>query len=234
MSVFKLKKFSLLLLLLLLIVGGLVFCHYKKSRVIPNHAISAKQEQGFDYYLLALSWSPFYCKAHLTDKSQCGQGQTYRFILHGLWPQNNCKNPASCYPSYCSCKRLDESTIREMLPFMVKPKLIKHEWEKHGTCSGLTQEQYFNSARNLFIQIKIPVIFSQTSTSVSLTAKKITELFMQSNPKLNYNSIRLITNKSGELSAIEICFDKSLSSVACPFHGKRTSEQLITVTFPNV
>jgi ribonuclease I len=42
----------------------------------------------FDYYLLALSWSPSYCVVHPGDQHQC-QGRGFGFVLHGLWPQSN-------------------------------------------------------------------------------------------------------------------------------------------------
>src|SRR5262245_819748 len=46
----------------------------------------------FDYYLLALSWSPTYCaeRRGTAYDQQCDvrQGRPYAFVLHGLWPQN--------------------------------------------------------------------------------------------------------------------------------------------------
>ena len=63
----------------------------------------------FDYYVLALSWSPSYCEAareRAPDRApdrQCG-GRPYSFVVHGLWPQYE-----QGFPSYCQvpAPRLD-------------------------------------------------------------------------------------------------------------------------------
>ena len=48
----------------------------------------------FDFYVLALSWSPSFCEAAQergglgkSQQMQCG-GRPYSFVVHGLWPQN--------------------------------------------------------------------------------------------------------------------------------------------------
>ncbi|MGB8670380.1 MAG: ribonuclease T, partial [Pseudolabrys sp.] len=46
----------------------------------------------FDYYILALSWSPSYCEArqdrarNRSSDRQC-DGRPFSFVVHGLWPQ---------------------------------------------------------------------------------------------------------------------------------------------------
>src|SRR5579863_684222 len=45
----------------------------------------------FDFYVLALSWSPSYCEAaherapDRTPDQQCS-GRPFSFVVHGLWP----------------------------------------------------------------------------------------------------------------------------------------------------
>ena len=46
----------------------------------------------FDFYVLALSWSPSFCEAakerapDRTPQAQCSS-RPYHFVVHGLWPQ---------------------------------------------------------------------------------------------------------------------------------------------------
>src|SRR5262249_49131550 len=56
----------------------------------------------FDFYVLALSWSPSYCDSlgeRAQQQAECGE-RPYAFIVHGLWPQYEegfpefCKVPA--------------------------------------------------------------------------------------------------------------------------------------------
>ncbi|MBW8619455.1 MAG: ribonuclease, partial [Hyphomicrobiales bacterium] len=52
----------------------------------------------FDFYVLALSWSPAYC-ANGGDKrspEQCQLGAQKGFVVHGLWPQYEKGYPISC------------------------------------------------------------------------------------------------------------------------------------------
>jgi ribonuclease T2 len=96
----------------------------------------------FDYYLLALSWSPSYCIVHPGDRNQC-QSRGFGFVLHGLWPQFN----AGGYPQSCATNvgvdRTAEQVGRTLYP---SPQLMAHEWQRHGTCSGLDPAEYFRTA----------------------------------------------------------------------------------------
>ena len=89
----------------------------------------------FDYYVLSLSWSPSFCETATGNarRQQCGT-RPYSFVVHGLWPQYERGFPEFClYPP----PRLDRNIMRSMLDLMPAPGLIYHEWDSHGTCSGL-------------------------------------------------------------------------------------------------
>ena len=53
----------------------------------------------FDFYVLALSWSPGFCDTGGAEKArdQCAVGAGQGFVVHGLWPEN-ADRP---YPSDC-------------------------------------------------------------------------------------------------------------------------------------
>src|SRR5262245_33662096 len=63
------------------------------AAVMGSAALAQRGEPGaFDYYVLALSWSPTYCADGGEERNdpQCTLGQKgrpYAFVLHGLWPQ---------------------------------------------------------------------------------------------------------------------------------------------------
>src|SRR5262245_17781418 len=52
----------------------------------------------FDYYVMALSWSPTYCAdiGPRDGEPQCNGPRPYAFVLHGLWPQHD-----RGWPEYC-------------------------------------------------------------------------------------------------------------------------------------
>ena len=52
----------------------------------------------FDYYVMALSWSPTWCALEGDDRGspQCDDDADNGWVLHGLWPQYE-----QGWPSYC-------------------------------------------------------------------------------------------------------------------------------------
>ena len=110
----------------------------------------------FDFYVLALSWSPSFCEAAgergTPPQQQCA-ARPYSFVVHGLWPQYE-----KGFPEFCQvpAPRLDRNIVSSMLDLMPAPRLIFHEWDKHGTCSGLNPRGYFETVRKARALVKIP------------------------------------------------------------------------------
>src|SRR6201995_268524 len=116
----------------------------------------------FDFYVLSLSWSPSFCEGRedgdrggRNQQMQCG-GRPFSFVVHGLWPQYE-----SGYPEYCQrpAPRLERGSVGTMLDLMPSPRLIFREWDRHGTCSGLTSGAYFDTVRKARAVVKIPAEF---------------------------------------------------------------------------
>ena len=62
-------------------------------------ALAAEDKAGqFDYYVMALSWSPNWCELEGDAKGsdQCPAHHDHGWILHGQWPQYHWG-----FPSYC-------------------------------------------------------------------------------------------------------------------------------------
>ena len=65
----------------------------------PAFAQNRNEPGKFDFYVLALSWTPSYCEAEGDRRSgdeQCQRGRPYSFVVHGLWPQYERGFPRSC------------------------------------------------------------------------------------------------------------------------------------------
>ena len=75
------KQRLAIVLLIVLTVGSMGAANARES----GNARAQSVAGVFDYYLLALSWSPTFCLTHQKD-AQCS-GKGYGFVLHGLWPQ---------------------------------------------------------------------------------------------------------------------------------------------------
>jgi len=165
------------------------------------------QPGKFDYYLLTLSWSPEHCVKAKNDNIQCGKGKHYGFVVHGLWPQYNKGYPDSCSTS----PAVPETVVRQVLPIMPSQSLIQHEWEKHGTCSGKTVNEYFGLIENSFQAIKIPAVLVNPRQPVKTSAAAIRKQFIDSNPSMQL----AVACKGAYLQEVRLCFDKSMQPTAC-------------------
>jgi ribonuclease T2 len=161
---------------------------------------------GFDYYLLNLSWSPEFCYSH-PNATECASHLT--FVLHGLWPQNN----DGTYPEKCSDAPgpADPEQYKDIYP---DSGLLRHEWQTHGTCSGLSADAFLQTARTAVHQITIPPMLRTLTKQTSLPPDRIVSLFIASNPQIPASSFAVSCGHN-YLTAIEVCMDKTLRPTAC-------------------
>ncbi len=171
----------------------------------------------FDFYVLALSWSPSYCEAAhergglgKSQQIQCG-GRPYSFVVHGLWPQYDRGSPNYCQQP---APRLDGRIVSSMLDLMPAPGLIFSQWDKHGTCSGLQPRAFFETVRKARASVKIPEQFLELSEHKMVTPDEVEDAFVKSNPGLSASAIS-VTCDTRRLSEVRICINKDLQFRAC-------------------
>lgn len=167
---------------------------------------------SFDYYALALSWSPQHCAtpAGRNDSIQCAGPRPYGFIVHGLWPQYERGWPQDCG----SGGRLGQALIRDTMDIMPSERLIRHEWAKHGTCSGLSPADYFALTRKAFGVFQTPAGYGTPTSAIYVSPAKYKQAILEANPSLNARNVAVIC--SGRfLQEVRICLDKNLNPRPC-------------------
>jgi len=188
----------------------------------PASAQDRRQDEPgqFDFYLMSLSWSPSYCAAaHEGGRSggmQCG-ARPYSFVVHGLWPQYE-----KGFPEYCEQPppRLYRGIVSSMLDLMPAPPLIYNEWDKHGTCSGLKAQAYFDTVRKARAAIKIPDDFVDLQAPLTVAPEAVRDAFVKANPDLTPGAIAVECDNR-RLTEVRICFTKDLKFRDCPEVTKR-------------
>jgi ribonuclease T2 len=186
--------------------------------------VPAQPPPRFDYYLLSLSWSPEHCANHPADKSpQCAGPRPYGFIVHGLWP-NNLKGR---HPQNCAGPRLNpsrvSSDVREIMP---SSDLVKHEWEKHGRCSGLSQDAYFQKVLAAWAAVSIPAEFRAPRNRVEFKPAELRARFAAANP--TFLPAAFTVKSDGRfLQEIRVCLTRELAARACPDRGDTANRALI-------
>ena len=168
----------------------------------------------FDYYVLSLSWSSGFCEtpAGARARGQCDAGANLGFVVHGLWPQYE-----HGFPEFCQvpAPRLDRNIVSSMLDLMPAPRLIFQQWDKHGTCSGLSPSAYFETVRKVRAIVKIPPDFVEPKELLTVAPDEIEEAFLKVNPGLARDAIA-VTCDSRRLSEVRICVGKDFRFRPCP------------------
>ncbi|WP_246270375.1 ribonuclease T2 family protein [Hongsoonwoonella zoysiae] len=180
---------------------------------------AAERAGEFDFYVLALSWSPTYCASagRGGDPMQCRAAKPYRFIVHGLWPQHE-----RGYPAFCRAGPRDapRGAVDSILDIMPSRGLARHEWRKHGTCSGLTPYAYFETTRAAFERVKIPPAFNSVADGNRMTPDAVETAFRLANPGLRDNAIA-VDCANGRLKEVRICLTRDLAFRSCPAIDRR-------------
>ena len=187
------------------------------TAVTATHATTAQAEGkragGFDYYVLALSWSPNWCAVEGDAKGsdQCDPRHDHGWILHGLWPQFH-----RGWPSYCRTAEAPPSRRQtaEMADIMGTSGLAWHQWKKHGTCSGLSANDYFALSRQAYDQINRPQIFRKLTQEITLPASLVEQAFLKENETLAPDTLT-ITCRDGHIQEARICLSRDLRPVPC-------------------
>ncbi len=180
----------------------------------------------FDFYVLALSWSPSYCEAaheRAPDRvpdQQCA-GRPFAFVVHGLWPQYE-----QGFPAYCQvpAPRLDRNIVSGALDLMPSPRLIFHEWDRHGTCSGLSQHAYFEAVRKARAVVKVPLEFTGLDKPITVKPDDVAEAFVKANAGLSRAAFA-VTCDSKRLSEVRVCLNKDFSFRDCAEVARRACKR---------
>ena len=188
---------------------GVVLCF------LTGPALAQDQDQPgtFDYYVLAISWSPNWCErtGNARNSPQCANDRDLGWSLHGLWPQYD-----RGWPSYCDTDAAGPTTAvaNRMAEIMGTEGLVRYQWEKHGTCSGLEAPVFFDRARSAYEATALPQAHRKITQLQRLAAAEIEQAFLAANPQLDADQIT-VSCKEQQIQEVRVCLSKDLTPRAC-------------------
>lgn len=173
-----------------------------------------------DSYVLALSWSPYHCAGVNANKDTSQQFQCrlnrFGFVVHGLWGQNDKAGGKCEQPRHCDASLVSTQTVRDNLCTVPGVKLIQGEWQKHGTCSGMSQTAYFNKTRELWNALKQPDLSQLVNHKNMISAGTIANAFVSANPNSGlFKSAIAVHSRNNKLQEVLICYDLNFKFSAC-------------------
>lgn len=168
----------------------------------------------FDFYVLALSWSPTYCEREggRRNSRQCETGRNPGFVVHGLWPQFERGFPSECGLANRTPTRLDMEKARAF----PEEGLARYQWRKHGSCSGSSPGAYFEDVAEARAKVKIPDELQAPTRALSTSVIEIERAFVAANRGLRADMISVQCDRN-VLREVRICFSRDLRGFAtCP------------------
>jgi ribonuclease T2 len=168
---------------------------------------------AFDYYVLALSWTPTWCalEGDARGSPQCDAGRGFGFTLHGLWPQYE-----AGWPSFCTteARAPTRAMTGAMADIMGSSGLAWHQWRKHGVCSGLSAEDYFALSRLAYERVARTALLRRVESDLRLPARVIEEAFLEENPGLAPDMLT-VTCRDGRVQEVRLCLTRALEPRVC-------------------
>jgi ribonuclease T2 len=183
----------------------------------PAASAGRPNQPGADaptHYVLSVSWEPGFCAGH-HDKPECAAETSAgfdasHFTLHGLWPDPR---------EYCGVSgqdiAADKSDDWSALPAVdlspaarahldqdmpgTRSLLERHEWIKHGTCSGAAADAYFGRELDFLAAINASPVRALFAGSVgrNLSLDAIRDAFDQAFGTGAGQRIRLSCTRGG-------------------------------------
>lgn len=169
----------------------------------------------FDFYVLALSWSPGFCSVEGDSKNrdQCRSGSGLGFVVHGLWPQNERGYPTECGPAGRNPSQQSMQIARQVYP---EEGLARYQWRKHGVCAGSSPTDYFNDVKKARDAVVIPQQFKTVQQAQTWVPLDLERAFVAANPGLRTDMMSVACRRSA-LQEVRICMTKDLRSFrTCP------------------
>lgn len=181
---------------------------------LPAAAMAREPVAGqFDYYVLALSWSPSWCSQTGRERGadQCDPGRRIGFTVHGLWPQYETGWPQDCRTDERDPSRRESAAMADI---MGSGGLAWYQWKKHGRCSGLSAHRYYETIRAAAGAIGVPEVFDSLDRDITLPPAVVEDAFIEVNPDMTRNAITVTCTRES-LQEVRICLTKDLQLRDC-------------------
>ncbi len=197
-----------------MMLRALLFLSLVLASSFPAAAQNRGERRGatpgdFDFYVLALSWSPGFCALRETGdraKTQCAPSARNGFVVHGLWPQFEQGYPTQCGITTRGPGRAAMEIAAGLYP---EEELMLHQWRRHGSCSGLAPTDYFTTVRAARDRVVIPEAFRPDTAGFEISPRDLERRFIEANPGLRLESLA-VSCRRDVLQEVRICLTKDL------------------------
>ncbi len=98
---------------------------------------------------------------------------------------------------------------------MPNADLIQHEWEKHGSCTTLTANAYFDALDRAFAGFHIPDRLVRPERPVAMSLAALRREIAGANPGLTEDMFGLRCGHDGRVEELRLCLDARFAPKRC-------------------
>lgn len=186
------------------------------------------EEVQFDYFKLVFQWPRTFCELKKAQGlAQCHYVPDF-WTVHGFWPAiYNEYDPSYCSDQIFNVADIDQNVRNRMnaiWPILNGNNVgfWQGQWNKHGTCSNMSINDFFSTAVRLFDQFNIKAILSNHDITpsdktvyhiaeIENTLEKIITRWPSVVKKIRYKN-----DKDPWLFEVRICFNRLFNVIDCP------------------
>lgn len=171
---------------------------------------------AFDYYTFAITLTPAFCDQNPKMRNSLECRARRPLSVHGLWPEKvKGPSPEDCRGPVFALSKEREKSLHALMPDV---SLRKHEWDKHGRCSGLDAETYFGMIEKEFYDVKWPAQVQAQGRDRIIERDLILREFHRLNPGFPARGLVLRCTRKGRpqlLTEVRICLTPAGQPTEC-------------------
>lgn len=120
-------------------------------------AFIAQAEEAVErphYYTLSISLAPALCKLHPENRELriCQEG--YSIIVQGFWPERgDGRRVQNCSRDNPDLSPVQERVLEKLMP---DDPMRAKEWQRHGSCTGMSAQEYFRALMARANRLRLP------------------------------------------------------------------------------
>ena len=189
-----------------------------RRRDVRWPAAGTQRRRPIRLLALVLSWSPTHCATvNSGDSTRSAAAATAAATASCCM---GCGRSTSAAIPNSARRRagpfVPQHVIDGMLDIMPSPKLVIHEFRKHGACSGLDAIDYYALSRKLFARVKVPEAYANPFENRMVGPDDLMGEFLAANPGLKPDMLAVSCGGAGNrLREVRICFAATVISAPC-------------------
>ena len=182
------------------------------------------------YYTLSISLAPALCQLHPENRQLriCQEG--YSIIVQGFWPESqDGRRVRNCSRENPELSPVQERVLEKVMP---DDPLRAREWQRHGSCTGMTAQEYFRALMSRANRLRLPSQINKEGRDQVMDRSQLVSDIMKLNAGLPEKGIYLRCNlQEGTplLTELRVCYKPNGEFTECSASFKPNCPTTFTV-----